>query len=171
MLRTRDLVARLVVALLVTPAVVMAGQATIGQVTPGRRVLSATRPAGATVVGSIWNVKDEGVPDAHVRLRNLGDGRIVAAGMSDRKGQCTFEGLDGGNYVLELVDDEGRVLAVGHSFTAQPGETIATFIRLGAKLPVFARFFGNAAAAAASIAASLGVTAVVPAGQPASPQR
>lgn len=170
MLRTRPLVAGLVVTLLVAPAVVIAGQAA-PQVASGRRAVSPTRPAGATVLGSIWNIRNEGVPDAHVRLRDLGDGRIVATGTSDSKGQCTFEGLDGGNYVLELVDDEGRVLAVGHAFTALPGETIATFIRLGTKLPWFARFFGNAAAGAVSIAAGLGVTAIVPAGQPASPQR
>jgi hypothetical protein len=170
MLRTSPLVASLVVALLATPAVVMAGQVAPG-VTSARRAVSPTRPTGATVLGSIWNVMNEGVPDAHVRLRNLGDGRIVATGTSDSKGQCTFEGLEGGNYALELVDEEGRVLAVGHSFAALPGETVATFIRLGTKRPWFARFFGNAAAGAVSIAAGLGVTAVVPAGQPASPQR
>jgi hypothetical protein len=163
MLRTSPLVAGLVIALLVGPAVISAGQ------TPG--TMSSTRPAGATVLGSIWNVKNEGVPDAPVRLRNLGDGRVAGAGKSDSKGQCSFEGLDGGTYVLELMDEEGRTLAVGHSFTVMPGETVATFIRLGTKSPWFARFFGNAAAGAVSIAAGLGVTAIVPAGQPASPQR
>ena len=171
MLRTSPLVVSLVVALLVAPAVGTAGQTPAALASSGTRAVSPTRPAGATVLGSIWNIRNEGVPDAHLRLRDLGDGRVVATGTSDSNGQCAFEGLDGGNYVLELMDDEGRVVAVSRSFRVMPGETIATFIRLGTKKQAFAHFFGNAAAGAVSIAAGLGVTAIVPAGQPASPQR
>ena len=47
-------------------------------------------------------------------------------------------------------------------------ETVATFIRLGTRVPWYSGFFTNAAAAALAAAASLGVTAVGDGGQPAS---
>jgi hypothetical protein len=43
-----------------------------------------------------------------------------------------------------------------------PGETVATFVRLGSKAPWFNGFFSNAAAAVASSAAAAGITAVAP---------
>ena len=43
-----------------------------------------------------------------------------------------------------------------------PGETVATFVRLGTKVPWFPGFFGNAASAVASTAASQGITAIAP---------
>jgi hypothetical protein len=76
-----------------------------------------------------------------------------------------------GLYVLEVVNSEGDVIAVGQPFAAARGESVATFVRLGAKPPGFSSFFSNAAAAAVATAASLGVTAVGPGAQPSSPQR
>jgi hypothetical protein len=51
---------------------------------------------------------------------------------------------------------------VGHAFVIAPGETVATFVRLGTKVPWFTGFFNNAASAVASTAAGLGVTAIAP---------
>ena len=61
-----------------------------------------------------------------------------------------------------------KLLAVGQVFTIAPGETVATFVRLGTKLPWFAGFFSNAAAAAITAAASEGVTALAPVARPVS---
>jgi hypothetical protein len=164
-----------VLTLLVGTHLAATGATTLVRGTPGhvtdRLAAGAARPNGGTILGSVWNEKNEGVPNALVRLRNLGSGRLEATVRADAKGQFTFEGLEGGNYVLEFVNDQGKVLALGHNFTVLPGETIATFIRLGARIPWFADFFGNAAASAVSSAASLGVTAVAPTGQPDSPER
>ena len=73
--------------------------------------------------------------------------------------------------MVELVDDSGKVLAVGRAFMVAAGETVATFVRLGARVPWFAGFFENAAAAATSSAASLGVTALAPVAPPVSAKR
>lgn len=177
MFRSSFLGASLVVALLVAPIGVAAGgsapvvRATSGHIVAGNLPAGAARPTGGTVLGSVWNDKNEGVPGALVRLRNLATGRVEASVRADARGQFTFDGLEGGNYVLELVNEQGHILALGHNFTVLPGETIATFIRLGSRLPWFADFFGNAAASAVASAASLGVTAVAPAGQATSPER
>ena len=176
MFRSGCLGAFVVVALLGAPSGVAGGSASTSiRARPGhvtdRLPAGVVRPTGGTILGSVWNALNEGIPNAQIRLRNLGTGRIEATVQADAKGRFTFEGLEGGNYVLEYVNDQGKVLALGHTFSVLPGETIATFIRLGTRLPWFADFFGNAAASAVSSAASLGVTAVAPTGQASSPER
>jgi hypothetical protein len=124
--------------------------------------------AGA-ILGSVWDASNTGVPDVMVRLRNVSTGRINATVHTNEAGQFTLQNIEGGNYVLEVLNSSGRVVAVGHPFAVAPGETIATFVRLGTKVPWFAGFFGNAATALSTAAASVGVTAIAPTGVAASP--
>jgi hypothetical protein len=119
--------------------------------------------ARATVIlGTAWNSDNTPIPSARVRLRNVQTGKIDATAIASDLGQFSFDGMESGSYVIELVSDSGKVLAIGHTFSLAPGETVATFVRLGTKLPWFHGFFGNAAASVASVAASTGVTAVAP---------
>jgi hypothetical protein len=121
----------------------------------------ATGPrASSKVLGVVWNADSSPVPNARVRLRNLQTGRVDATGVANQAGQFTFENLENGSYVIEFVDEGGRIRALGQSFRIDNGETIATFVRLAARQPWFAGFFDNAAAAAITAASSAGVTAV-----------
>jgi len=122
-------------------------------------------------MGAAWNADNSPIPEAKLRLRNAITGRIEATTIADTSGHFTFLNIEGGTYLVELVNDSGRVLTVGHAFMVAPGETIATFVRLGARVPWFAGFFENAAAAATSSAASLGVTALAPVAPPVSAKR
>lgn len=124
----------------------------------------------AKVLGVVWNADSTPVPNARVRLRNMTTGRMDATGVANQTGQFTFENLEPGSYVIELVDETGKVRALGQSFRIEAGETIATFVRLAASRPWFAGFFSNAAAAAISAASSAGVTAVGSDAPPATPQ-
>ena len=124
-----------------------------------------------SILGGAWNADNSPIPGAKLRLRNAVTGRIETATVADATGQFTFSNIDAGTYVVELVNDNGKVLAVGHAFMVAPGETVATFVRLGARVPWFAGFFENAAAAATSSAASLGVTALAPVAPPVSAKR
>jgi hypothetical protein len=117
----------------------------------------------------VWDAQSQPIADAQVRLRNLTTGKVEATARAGQSGQFTFQNVEGGNYVLELLNDEGRVIAVGQTFSVAPVETVATFVRLGARLPWFSGFFNNAAASAVSTAAGLGLTAVGVTGQPVSP--
>jgi hypothetical protein len=128
---------------------------------------AAARPA-ATIIGAAWRHDNSPIPNALLRLRNVATGRIEMTTRADSDGRFTFGNIEGGNYVIELVDETGAVRAVGQMFSIAPGETVATFIRLGAQLPWFSGFFSNAAAAAVSSAAGLGLTAVGTGPQPAS---
>lgn len=161
--RTLTLAVVVVGSCLAAPAARAAGQS---------NAPSATRAAAeaqeASVVGAAWNADSTGIPGARLRLRNVSSGKIVAAAKADDTGQFRFEKIPNGSYVIELVDESGKVLALGHVFTVARGETVATFVRLGARVPWFTGFFSNAAAAAISTAASEGVTALAPVARPAS---
>ena len=115
-----------------------------------------------TIAGSAWNADNSPIPGARLRLRNVVTGQIAGAAVADEAGQFTFADVAPGSYVVELVSESGKILTVGHPLTVGPGETVATFVRLGNKSPWFAGFFGSAALAVASAAAATGLTAMAP---------
>jgi hypothetical protein len=121
-----------------------------------------------SIVGVAWNADNTPIPGARVRLRNVVTGRIATAAIANEAGQFTFAHVEGGSYLIELVTESGKILTVGHTFTVAPGEAVATFVRLSARVPWFTGFFGNAASALASTAASAGVTAIAPDAKPCS---
>jgi SdrD B-like protein len=123
------------------------------------------------VLGAAWNVDNSPLSGARLRLRNAASAHIDATTIADHSGQFTFTNLEGGTYVIELVDESGRVLTVGHPFIIAPGETVATFVRLSARVPWYSGFFKDAAAAAVSTAAGQGITALAPIARPLSAKR
>ena len=131
----------------------------------------AQGPRAARVTGTVWDATDSGVGGARVRLRNVVTGGIDAAATAEATGQFLFADVEPGNYVIEVVNGQGGIAAIGQSFSIGAGESMATFVRLGPKVPWTAGLFGNAAAAAVAAAASIGVTAITPDGQNISPGR
>jgi hypothetical protein len=128
---------------------------------------------GAAVRGVVWNSDDSPVPNAKVRLRNTHTGRVESNGVTGEDGQFAFIGVESGSYVVELVGDNDRVIAVGQSFRVEAGETVATFVRLAPRRPWFAGVFSNAANVVIAAASSAGITALGPGGtgsRPISPQ-
>lgn len=115
-----------------------------------------------SVVGSAWHADNRPLAQARVRLRSMASGRIKAVAVANDEGRFLFRAVDSGSYAVELVAEDGAVLTVGQTFTVAAGETVATFVRLGSKVPWFDGFFSNAAAAIASSAAAAGVTALAP---------
>jgi hypothetical protein len=120
------------------------------------------RTAPASIVGSAW--KGDNTPFAHakLRLRSVVSGKIQATKLADETGRFAFDNLGAGSYFIELISDNGTVLAFGHTLTLAPGDIVATLIRMGTKVPWFTGFFTSAAAAITSAAASTGVTAILP---------
>lgn len=131
---------------------------------------SASALASATVRGMVWNADNTPVPAGRVRLRNLHTGRVEAAAVTTERGQFTFEKIQHGSYLTEVVDESGKVIAVGQSFRLETGETVATFVRLPARQSWFAGAFSNTAAAVIAAASSAGVTAIGSTAPPVSPQ-
>jgi hypothetical protein len=130
----------------------------------------ASAPASATVRGMVWHADNTPVPAGNVRLRNLHTGRVEAAAVTTERGQFTFEKVQRGSYLTEVVDESGKVIAVGQSFRLETGEAVATFVRLPARRSWLAGAFANTAAAVIAAASSAGVTAIGSTAPPVSPQ-
>jgi hypothetical protein len=133
---------------------------------PGIAVSDAMSPprgpaaASAAITGSVWREGNVAVPGARVRLRNYATGRLADTTQANDLGRFVFRNLEGGHYLLEVVNETGKVLAIGQPLAVAPGETVATFLRLASKAPWLTGFFQNVAAASVSSASSLGVTAI-----------
>ena len=84
--------------------------------------------AEVEVVGVARNRDSKPVEYPRVRIRDLQDGRVVASTTGTVLGEFSFTGLSGGSYLIELVDDDDRVLAVGQVLTLMPGETVSTSV-------------------------------------------
>ena len=119
-------------------------------------------PPVTSIQGVAWAADNSPLAFAKVRLRNVVTGRIQSGAIADVDGRFVFVEMPPGAYLIELVNDDGRVLAVGHTFSIADGETVATFVRLPQKAPWFHGFFSNAAALVAVAAATTGITALAP---------
>jgi hypothetical protein len=124
----------------------------------------------STVTGVVWNADNSPYPNGKVRLRTLHTGRVEAAAVTTERGQFTFAQVPSDSYLTEVVNDSGKVIAVGQSFRVGSGETVATFVRLPAPQSWLAGAFSNTAAAVIAAASSAGVTAVGSKAPPVSPQ-
>jgi hypothetical protein len=159
-----------VVALASFPVPAAGRQARTAQPRPteaGVGVTAVIRQPG-TVTGIAWHRDNTPVSHALLRLRDVTAGRIVGGTQADAAGRFSFTSVPAGSYIVELVDEDGAVRGLGQVFGVGPGETVATFIRLGTQVPWFNGFFSNAAAAVLASAAAIGVTAVGNGDQPAS---
>lgn len=137
-----------------TPRAVATGSRVAGAAFGGTRVTS--------ILGAAWNVDNTPIKEATLRLRNVVTGKIEAVVKGNEVGQFAFVNVNGGSYVVELVTASGKIQTVGHVFTIAPGETVATFVRVGTKVPWGTAFFNNTASAVSSSAASEGITAIAP---------
>jgi hypothetical protein len=144
------------------PPVKPATAGAVGPVAPGRVT---------SILGNAWTAENSPIPGARLRLRNVTTGKVEGATLADDMGRFRFSEVEAGTYVIELVNQSGHVLTIGHVFSIAPGESVATFVRLGTRVAWFTGIFGNAAAAVASAAASTGITALAPIARPASAGR
>jgi hypothetical protein len=144
---------------------VMAGDVTSAQ-TPVRGVELTVR--AATIVGTVVNADDKPIPGPRLRLRDVTIGRIVMTTVGCQNGDFRFAGVAHGLYLVECVDEVGTVRGVSQTFSVSGGETASTLVRLSSRRAWYQGFFSNAAAAAVSSAAGLGITAVGNGTQPAS---
>ena len=118
--------------------------------TAARAAVSAVSKGATSVLGVVWSVDNTPIPGARVQLRNLVSGKVESTAIANQSGQFTFNQIEGGRYVLELLGANGKISTVGHAFAIAPGESVATFVRMGTKVPWFSGFFGNAATAVTS---------------------
>lgn len=157
-------------ALALIALIIAALQFQVAAASPGHADARADK--GGVVQGIAWHSDNSPVPNAKVRLRNVRSGRIEANSVTDKDGRFDFN-AEGGLYIVELIDESDKVIAVGQSFRVEGGETVSTFVRVPPQRSWLAAVFTNAATAVIAGAASVGVTALGPTGhgsRPISPQ-
>ena len=116
--------------------------------------------AAVRVVGVAWRADDTPLEYPTLRIRSLQDGQVAARTTGSVVGEFRFDRLDGGSYLIELLDTDDRVLAVGQPLAVLPGDTVATFIKLSdSAVPDGAPLFGGSAPALVRTAADAGVAA------------
>jgi hypothetical protein len=126
-------------------------------------------PALITIIGSARTALNQPLPMARLRLRNARIGRVDAFTVSDADGSFTFERLEPGTYVAEIVDENGDVLAASELLNVNPGETVAVVVKLPFRAKGAGWWFGTAAAVLGAAAAA-GVLATAPTTPAASPE-
>lgn len=140
---------------------------------------STTASRLTSVMGYLWAGEGMPVSNATVQLRNIVTGQIEQVSSTLQNGAFAFQNVSSGTYAIEYVTESaGRVLAVGQAFSVAPGETVATFVRLGSKLALLVPdLASNAAQAVVSNAAQAVASGIVSVAgtaapeQPASPLR
>ena len=130
-------------------------QATTQSPVPGSGAVPSRIPS---IQGSALRADNTPIPNAIIRLRNVVSGKIEATTVANDVGRFAFQGVAPGTYLVELVSKSSQVLAVGQTFTVGPGETVATFVRLGSKGRWFHTLFGNTALAVAAGVATVGLS-------------
>ena len=92
------------------------------------------RPAGMTtetrVIGRVLDILQAPVSYAHVQLRNLNSGTIVAEGNANANGEYAFSVIEPGTFVVEMVMSDYRVLALSNAGSLARYQTLNTVIQL-----------------------------------------
>jgi hypothetical protein len=131
---------------------------------------SQPEPIGV-IAGTVSKSDGAPVGDASVRLRSLNDGRAAAETRTDPRGEFRFDVAAAFNpWVLEVVSDRQRVVAVSDVVTIVEAQTVTAALRVHGRIPWSAGYFNNSAAAAITAASSLGITAAGSNGTPVSPR-
>lgn len=147
--------------------------AIVAQTTARGATAAASRPVRMTtgwILGTAWKGDTTPYPQGRIRLRNVRDGRGIATTISDAEGRFRFDDVEPNAYVVELLSNDDKVLAVGELFGVNTGAQSVTVVRLTSKAPWYGGFWGNASAAVLAAASTLGVTANGSSGRPVSPQ-
>jgi len=180
-------VAVLAVALLSVPTLPLAAQAAPQSQAAAKSEnvvvgTAAVRSDAAGLNGIATTSNGEPLPNTVVRARNLLTNEIEASTRTSEKGEFAILNLQPGNYVLELVDDDGAIIGTSAFVAATPGAIVQglTITASGGVLSAagtttgwLAALAGTAARGVTAAAAAAGVAGVVvpPATPIASPSR
>lgn len=125
----------------------------------------------AMIQGTALYADRSPIPYAKLQLRNLDSQRIEQVTSANYTGDFSFLAHPGIPYIVELVDDAGRVLTTGAIVAADAGQTAGALVILPARAMTLAGLFRNTAGALVAAAAGTGITAVTTTGVPQSPEQ
>ncbi|HSL23052.1 MAG TPA: carboxypeptidase-like regulatory domain-containing protein [Vicinamibacterales bacterium] len=134
---------------------------------------------GGTVEGIARDANQQPLPKTAVQIRNVATGQLVGTQITGPAGQFVFTGIGPGNYVVELVDNDGKIIGASVPFSVAEGmtATVAVTAAAGGALGAAGGGFGILGlgkAASLTLLAGIGAgitAAIVAANDPASPSK
>ena len=132
---------------------------------------ASVRPnAFGTIQGNALNSTNGQLANAMVRLRDTRFGRIVGSQLTYQAGIFTFQNIDPGSYIVEMIGTDESVLAASEVLNINSGEAVSALVKLPFRVSSLAQIIGNTAPNAASsivtMAAASGLMVVTAVGDP-----
>jgi hypothetical protein len=126
------------VALLLSVTAALTAQGTARHIVPqqpGFKFLAPWRPAyaksgGTKIVGTVIDIRQVPVGNARVRLRDLDKGVILGESETNDYGEYSFETLEPGTYIVEVILMDGKVIALSNAGAVARYETLNTVVQL-----------------------------------------
>jgi hypothetical protein len=139
----------------------------------GAAVAASAAQASGKIAGTARDAQGQALSNAKLQLRNIDTGQVVARARAGGNGSYEFNGIGPGNYVVEIVDDSDKVLAVSAAAPlAASGAVTGLLVALTSTAASGGAFFASTAGILLLIGIGAGVTAgVIAATNEASPSR
>jgi hypothetical protein len=95
-----------------------------------------------------------------VRLRNTDSGAVVANSKTNDRGEFRFTGLPVGNFVVEVIDNDGRVVATSSRVALVAGTMVVTGVSISSSAAIGAAAAGAAAAGGGFFTTTAGILVI-----------
>jgi hypothetical protein len=136
-----------------------------------------TQGAGS-LSGTLKDREGHSLANYTVRVRNLDTGQVVGTGTTNLAGEFTFTGLNPGTYVVEVLDNAGRVIGASKSIALTASVLVVANIPIvlsgvvtGAGAAAGGSFFATATGLLVAAAAGAGLAGILSARTAASPSK
>jgi hypothetical protein len=125
------------------------------------------------IAGIVRDAQGQALPNAKLQLRSVDTGQVVARSRAAADATYEFKDVPPGNYMVEIVDDSGRVIGLSAAAALATGGVITGLIAtLTATAAAGGAFFASTAGILLLVGLGAGVTAgVIAATNTASPSR
>jgi uncharacterized protein (DUF2141 family) len=127
-----------------------------------------------TIQGNALDSTNRKMADARMRLRDARFGQIVATQLTDKSGIFTFQKLEPGSYIVEIMADDQSILAASELLNVDGGQIVSAIVKLPFRIPPAVGAAGGTARSTAWIIATQAlassIAAVVPT-RPVSPNQ
>ena len=123
--------------------------------------------------GTARDAAGQALANAKLQVRNVDTGQLVATGRSGPDGTYEFTGLNPGNYIVEIVDESGKIVGASPATALAAGGAITGLIvTVAGAAAAGGAFFASTAGILLLVGIGAGVTgAVIALTNDASPSR
>jgi hypothetical protein len=130
------------------------------QIQPASRTVERGLQTGKPAVlrGKAVDVDTTPVPNARVRLRNLGTREVEHVGTANTVGEFSFDMRPETPYVVEVANEAGRVIAVGDVIVAHSGDVASAVVALPTRVSALTGAFAETKGSVVSAASASGIT-------------